>query len=55
MTRRLVVAVGLAVACLAGHLAHAWPGRLPAAVKLLASTKAHAALSLFAMLGAPQL
>lgn len=51
VTRRLAVAVGLAVACFAGHLAHMWPGQLPAATRLLASSKAHAAMSLFAMLG----
>ncbi len=51
VTRRLVVAAGLAVACLLGHAAHMWPGTLPAAFRLLASDRAHAALSLFAMLG----
>ena len=51
VTARLVVAAGLAVACAAGHFVHHFPGMVPSALHLLASPAAHAALSLFAMLG----
>eukprot|EP00208_Stichococcus_sp_RCC1054_P001455 CAMPEP_0206141838 /NCGR_PEP_ID=MMETSP1473-20131121/14353_1 /ASSEMBLY_ACC=CAM_ASM_001109 /TAXON_ID=1461547 /ORGANISM="Stichococcus sp, Strain RCC1054" /LENGTH=960 /DNA_ID=CAMNT_0053536563 /DNA_START=260 /DNA_END=3142 /DNA_ORIENTATION=+ len=49
--QRLIVAVALAATCLAGHLVHFWPGGMPAALEHLCSPPAHAALSLFAMLG----
>ena len=53
VTRKLAVAWLLAGTCLAGHLLHCWPGifTASAALRLLASTKVHAALSYAALLG----
>ncbi|CAL5219715.1 g1607 [Coccomyxa viridis] len=49
--RRLVLAALLASACFTGHLAHVWPGQVPALVQFLGRPAVHGAMSAAALLG----